>query len=120
MPALRNSIKNYWRMEEVNEVLQACSVEDCIVRLPDVQLERDLYLQVQKKLEGIGGKWNRKHKGFLFEQDPTEFLTDVRNGNNRNLKNEFQFFATPGEVADRMVEQLPFIEAGFRVLEPSA
>ena len=42
---------------EVNEILQQCTIEGNVVRLPDIKLERKLYLEVAKRLNFIGGKW---------------------------------------------------------------
>lgn len=103
----------------VLEVLNKCEINDKVVTLPDVQLDRNTYQEVARKLELIGGKWNRKHKGFLFEQDPTELMDDIKNGDNRNLKKEFQFFETPKDLVDELVSYIPDrpIES---ILEPSA
>jgi hypothetical protein len=102
------------------DVLQQCSVEGNVVRLPNVQLDRETYKEVAKKLELIGGKWKGgKIAGFVFPQDPTVLLEQIATGENRNLKKEFQFFATPSALADKLV-QLAEIKAGHFVLEPSA
>ncbi len=102
------------------EVLQQCTVDGLLVRLPDVKLDRKEYLDVAGKLQLIGGKWKGgKTQAFVFEQDPTELLAEIANGEDRNLKKEFQFFATPTEVSEMMVEKIPFIEDGFKILEPS-
>jgi type I restriction-modification system DNA methylase subunit len=104
------------------EILQKCTVDGNIVRLPEGQLDRKLYQEVAKALELIGGKWvGRKTMGFVFPNDPTELLEQIANGESRNLKKEFQFFATPDDVADRMVELAEIDEnAGQWILEPSA
>lgn len=39
------------------DILQQCTVDGNIVRLPDVKLERKDYLEVAKALQLIGGKW---------------------------------------------------------------
>ena len=39
------------------EVLQKCTVEGNVVKLPNKQLDRKLYQEVAKALELIGGKW---------------------------------------------------------------
>src|ERR1700675_3447193 len=86
------------------EVLQKCKVEKNVVILPPIQLVREQYLEVKKKLELIGGKWvGGKISGFVFSTDPTDLLNQIANGENRNLKKEFQFFATPANLADRLV-----------------
>ena len=65
--------------------LKACTVENNVVKLPDVQLDRKVYLEVKKALELIGGKWKGgKVFGFVFSSDPTELLEQITNGENRN------------------------------------
>lgn len=105
-------------MTEV-DILKECRVEGNNVFLPEIDLDRKLYLQVSKRLELIGGDWNRKIKGFIFPSDPSKLLGKVSVGEKVNLKKEFQFFATPPELAEVMVE-LAEIEAGHSILEPSA
>ena len=102
------------------EILQKCTVDGNIIRLPEGQLDRKLYQEVAKALELIGGKWKgNKTMGFVFPNDPTELLEQIANGESRNLKKEFQFFATPDELADLMVE-LAGIKRDHFILEPSA
>lgn len=102
------------------EILQQCTVEGNVVKLPNRQLERNEYLDVKKALELIGGKWKSgKVQGFVFAQDPTELLSQIATGEKRNLKKEFQFFETPANIADRLVE-LADINYNDTVLEPSA
>ncbi len=102
------------------EVLKQCTVEGMIVKLPPVQLDRKVYNDVAKALQGIGGKWKGgKVAGFVFPHDPTELLEQVQGGEKKNLKKEFQFFATPDELADMLVEMAD-IQEGHLVLEPSA
>ena len=107
---------------EIKEILSKCTIEDKIVRLPNIQLDRNTYLDVAKHLELIGGKWNRKFKGFLFESDPTELLSDIQNGEKRNLKKEFQFFETPAKLAEKLVSYIEELVdmKGMTILEPSA
>ena len=104
----------------VIDVLKQCTVDGLVIRLPDYQLDRKIYTEVAGKLELIGGKWKGgKIKGFVFNEDPTEYLEKLCNGDSINLKKEFQFFATPDCVADRLVE-LACIESEHLILEPSA
>lgn len=101
-------------------VLQQCKVEGNIVKLPDTPLERKLYQDVAKKLKLIGGKWKGgKVFGFVFEEDPTDLLADIANGDGRNLKKEYQFFATPHNLAIEVVNAISPI-TGAKILEPSA
>lgn len=105
---------------EVKEVLQKCTVDGMVVKLPEGQLDRKLYEQVAKALQGIGGKWKGgKVMGFIFPTDPTENLDRIAGGEKINLKKDFQFFATPDVLANRLVE-LAEISLSHAVLEPSA
>lgn len=102
------------------EVLQKCTIDGIVVKLPDTQLDRKIYQDVAKSLELIGGKWKGgKVFGFVFPEDPTELLKQIANGEKRNLKKEFQFFGTPDDVADFLVE-LADIKDTDDVLEPEA
>ena len=102
------------------QVLQNCTVEGNIVHLPSEHLDRKLYQEVAKALEFIGGKWKGgKVFGFVFEADPTDLLEEIANGEKRNLKKEFQFFATPEKLADELV-YLADIKQHDTILEPSA
>ena len=79
-------------MTTKEQVLQNCTVEGTLVKLPNVQLDRKLYQEVAKSLELIGGKWKGgKVFGFVFATDPTDLLNQISNGEKRNLKKEFQF-----------------------------
>lgn len=102
------------------EILQQCNVEGNVVKLPNVQLERNEYLEVKKSLELIGGKWKGgKVAGFVFQTDPSDLLSQIANGDKRNLKKEFQFFATPDELADELV-YFADLKQHDTILEPSA
>jgi phospholipid N-methyltransferase len=105
---------------EAIECLKECKVEGLIVKLPEAQLDRKVYTEVRGRLELIGGKWKGgKVYGFVFQQDPTDLLNEIANGGSRNLKKEFQFFATPAPLADKLVE-LAEPESEHDILEPSA
>ena len=107
-------------MNTKEKVLQKCKVEGVVVKLPEGQLDRKLYQETAKSLESIGGKWKGgKVFGFVFPEDPTELLEQIANGENRNLKKEFQFFGTPDGVADWLVE-LAQIKDADDILEPEA
>lgn len=102
------------------EILNACTVIGNIVKLPDGQLSRELYQQIKTDLEKIGGKWKGgKIMGFVFQEDPSDLLSDIISGKKRNIKKEFQFFATPDYLADKMVKYAE-VDIIDRILEPSA
>lgn len=102
------------------QVLQECTIEGNIVKLPNIQLDRKDYQEVAKVLELIGGKWKGgKIMGFVFMTDPTDLLSEIANGEKRNLKKEFQFFSTPEKLADELV-YLADLKNNDTILEPSA
>jgi len=105
---------------EIQAILADCHTSDHVVYLPDRQLDRTTYLAVNKVLESIGGKWNRKAKGHIFSHgDPAALLDNViLTGSVIDLKKEFQFFPTPKGIAEQMC-QLAELEPSCKVLEPS-
>jgi type I restriction-modification system DNA methylase subunit len=114
-------------MQTKTEVLKACTVSGNHVYLPPVQLERNLYQEVNKSLQLIGGKWKGgKIAAFVFEQDPAQLLEQLqtginknRNGKPENLQKQYQFFATPSDIAAQLVEMAE-LELYDLILEPSA
>lgn len=107
-------------MNSKEEVLKNSTVEGTVVKLPNVQLDRKVYQDVAKSLELIGGKWKGgKVMGFVFPTDPSELLEQIAGGEKRNLKKEYQFFATPEALANELVE-LAGLTYYQSILEPSA
>lgn len=95
------------------------------LRLPAETLDRKIYLDVNKVLEGAGGKWNRSLRVHSFPSDPRKILgLAVEEGIGRNVKTERQAFYSPPVVARRVVELAEMGEDSFPngldVLEPSA
>lgn len=108
--------------DDVLQVLRISNVdeENNLLFLPAQQLDRKLYVDVNKCLESIGGKWNRKLKGHLFDHNPSYDLDEMINtGEWTNKQKEFQFFKTPKEVVTQMIS-LAEIKRGEMLLEPSA
>jgi type I restriction-modification system DNA methylase subunit len=105
---------------EIIDILEACEVKGKTIYLPQVKLDRKTYLAVNKCLESIGGKWNKKAKGHVFEDVPANLLDNLLvTGETTDVKKEFQFFETPPELANKMVGMLN-LQSEDRVLEPSA
>lgn len=101
-------------------ILQQCTIEGMVVRLPPGQLSRELYVEVKKLMTDAGGTWKGgKTQGFEFKEDPTEMIAQLGQGEKRNPKKEFQYFGTPDAVADRLV-QLADVKPDHLILEPSA
>lgn len=104
---------------DVLNILGQCRAEGFVLYLPDGQLARQDYLAVNKILEMLGGKWNRKVKGHIFDYDPEEALeTVIVTGEVTDQKKEFQFFETPPELAERLCDMAE-LTADSVVLEPS-
>jgi hypothetical protein len=109
-------------MKNKEEVYAACRIEGMVIKLPDVQLERKLYMEVAKGLEIAGGKWKGgKVGGFVFGENPEPLLELLKIGEGVNYKKEYQFFETPESVVDFMVGLVDLVPDGkTRILEPSA
>lgn len=60
--------------ENVLAVLSRCSIQGTLLTLPEGQLDRKLYVAVNKVLEGLGGKWDRKAKAHVFDHEPSNDL----------------------------------------------
>jgi len=106
--------------KEVLNVLDESTIYDMVLRLPDYKIDRKLYLKVNKVLQALGGKWNRKKKGFLFDGDPTDkFDAMVQSGKVVDPKKFYQFFETPITLVDEMMV-FANVQPGEKVLEPSA
>jgi len=104
--------------DEAKAVLRSSTITDRSVTLPQ-QLERGLYVEIDKVLRNAGGRWNRGAKAHVFERDPRELLREaLDNGTSIDQRKKFQAFFTPPELADELAV-LAAVE-GQTVLEPSA
>jgi len=105
---------------EVLCILEQCECKGNLLYLPKVQLERKLYLAVNKVLEAAGGRWSRKEKAHVFDSDPGDIIeTIILTGSVVDKKREFQFFETPLWLVDEMIA-FANIVPGDVILEPSA
>lgn len=101
------------------DIIASCEIHDNILLLPPVQLNRTDYLAVNKVLEALGGKWNRKAGGHTFDYDPSEKIEDIiLTGEYTDAKKDYQFFPTPPELAEYLCD-LTEIDETTTVLEPS-
>lgn len=109
--------------KEILNILDKCTIEigeKNIVFLPLGQLDRKTYMAVNKCLEAIGGKWDRKEKGHIFEDYPVDIFENLLlTGEVEDIKKEFQFFETPKELAKQIIEMAE-LQEGDTILEPSA
>lgn len=105
----------------VEDVLKHCTFTDNVLRLPDVQLNPKSYAEVKKWIAEAGGKWQGgKTQGFTFEFNAKRVVDILMSGKRCNLQQDFQFFETPGELADWLVSLGNPIKDDDAVLEPSA
>lgn len=107
---------------ETREILERCSIDGNKLYLPPEQLDRKLYLQVNKALEAMGGKWDRKSKCHIFDESvdvEDVFNQVIETGEAIAVFKKIQFFETPDSIIDIMLEHAQ-IEPGMLVLEPSA
>jgi len=104
--------------ENILNILANCEIDSRIVRLP-AQLDRQTYLTVNKCLGNLGGTWNRKAKGHVFDYDPAAAFDNLfLTGETRDMKKDFQYFPTPRKLAEEIVGMAALGDA-CRVLEPS-
>lgn len=105
--------------QDAFNILEKCTIKENMIFLPDIKLDRNTYLKVNKCLENIGGKWNKKYKAHVFDYDPTEMFENLLlTKNTEDLKKTFQFFPTPIIIAEKMCE-LAEIKNDDKILEPS-
>ncbi len=105
--------------ETVLDVLARSTCDGKTLTLPE-QLDRKLYLEVAKALELLGGKWSKKQKCHVFDEDAQPLIDDlVATGTVVDLKKTYQFFPTPDPVVKRLIE-LAELQPDMTVLEPSA
>ncbi len=110
--------------DSVREALETAVIEGDRLMLPS-QLDRADYVAVNKVLENLGGKWNRKAKAHVFPRDPREALAEVLHSGEtpRAPRTVEGFVRTPDDVAYDIVyndTEIGDLEGGLRVLEPSA
>jgi predicted RNA methylase len=109
---------------EAQRVLDASTVEDIdsafVLRLPSGKLERAVYTSVDKALRALGGKWDRRVGGHVFDRDPRGGVAvAATEGALEDKKKTLQQFFTPTDVAT-LVTNLAGVSDGDTVLEPSA
>ncbi len=101
-------------------ILRGMSFDGNVAMLNSGQLDRKTYLRTNEVLESLGGKWNRGKKGHTFDGCPEEIIGDaISSGTYVNEKQAFQFYETPDELADELIERADITEQHY-ILEPSA
>lgn len=106
--------------DDILNALGKCTIKTNTVYLPDEQLDRKTYLAVNKHIEHLGGKWNRKAKGHVFDSDPSDsFENMLVTGETTDFKKEFQFFETPNDLVLKMIAMAELKNTDY-IMEPSA
>lgn len=105
---------------EALTVLGSMIIDNTLAKITAGQLDRKLYVEVNKALEALGGKWNKKLGGHVFTEDARDALDQVvLTGEFSDKRQDFGFFETPDPLAWRLVEMAD-LRSGMRVIEPSA
>ena len=105
---------------DVANVLANSRIKDNKLFLPEGQLDRKLYLDVNKVLASIKGKWNRSAKAHIFPECPDVIIENIlQTGEYTDEKKKYQFFETPEWLAKKLIEMAD-IQYGEIMLEPSA
>lgn len=105
----------------VEEILRHCTLENNVLKLPQVQFNKKSYAEAKKWIEEAGGTWQGgKVNGFTFQFNAERVFSILHEGKRCNLQQDFQFFATPPEVADWLVMLAGGVHDDEKVLEPSA
>lgn len=105
--------------QDVLLVLEAGRCEGSKFYLPAKALDRKLYERTNDVLTALGGKWNRSAKAHLFDDDCDERISNAIDSGTYSRSADLGWFPTPPKLAQEIVD-LAEIEAGMRVLEPSA
>lgn len=110
--------------ESVKSILRSAEAQDDRIVIT-AKLDRPAYIEVNKTLEVLGGKWNKQAKAHLFpKRDAKARIAEALGGaveatKIADPKKDFEFFETPESIAASMVS-LAGIKTGMKFLEPSA
>lgn len=110
--------------EDVLAALSSMRIEGNVLKRCEMQLDRKVYEGLNKALEALGGKWNRRAQGHVFAEDPTERVTALIATGSYACPRLAGWFPTPMWVADmvaeRIAERLDILDMEGVILEPSA
>lgn len=100
-------------------------IDGCVVRLTCGQLSRPAYIAVNKALESMGGKWNRKQAAHVFPTSPADAIAAFVGGGAmaKPPRTSEGYVPTPAELAAQIVNdhtEIDELNDGAAVLEPSA
>lgn len=103
----------------IRESLTTMTVEGNSAKL-SAKLDRADYAKVNKILEALGGRWNKKAGSHVFANcDPEEVIASYLETGKLDKPEKFGFFPTPAPLARELVK-LAGLRPGHTVLEPQA
>ncbi len=120
-------IKTLTATPDVLEVISKATVEEVDDKFHlklQGELDRSLYLAVNKHLKALGGAWKGgKVSAHIFEEDPRPMLEGLVQNGEMKVDNE-DYFPTPESVVQQMVALAGMRNCSFltatEILEPSA
>ena len=105
--------------DKVLAILSGATINGNNIMLNCEQLERKLYLDVNKVLGAMGGKWDRKVGGHIYADNPSDKLESVLLTGEYDKPADYGYFQTPMDLVDEMIV-LVGLSPNMAVLEPSA
>lgn len=102
--------------EALKQDLQSLTLEGNIAKLPTEPLNN--YADLKKALIKACGKY--KKNTFEFPYSAIDVIEKLLNGENTNFKKEFQFFATPQDLARFAAQYIIFDKSVINICEPGA
>lgn len=74
----------------VEEILKHCTLENNILKLPQVQFNKKYYAEAKKWIEEAGGSWQGgKVQGFTFPFNPERVFSILKEGKRCDLQKIF-------------------------------
>lgn len=103
----------------IRDSLTTMKVEGTSATL-SAKLDRTDYAKINKILEALGGKWNKRAGSHVFAScDPEEAIANYLETGKLDKAENFGFFPTPAPLARELVK-LAGLRPGHTVLEPQA
>lgn len=110
--------------QHISDILAQGKFQDFSYFLPDIRLDRKDYVKCNDVLQSLWLVWNKGKKAHIGDvENPEETFKEIlESGEVETLKeyrDKYQFFPTPSELAELLVEYADIKESDI-VLEPSA
>lgn len=103
--------------DDVLRVLSRATIKGTAVMLPE-QLDRALYVKVDKVLQAAGGRWSKTARHHVFI-DATETLEQAILVGEITTHQDIDFFPTPPNIVELMISNAD-LRSEHEVLDPSA